>query len=240
MKRVKTYIPGLDEILKGGLIQGRNILLSGPCGSGKSTLAMQFLYNGVMKNGEPGLYVTLEEQKEKIYQDMALFGMDLKKAELTKQFHLIGGPAATVKTYMDKVDANMTHIIREVEEVVKKNKIKRVVIDSINLMTMLLKTDDERRRALASLANSLSNLGCTSMLLSETKENSMDLSRYGIEEFIVDGVIVLYLMRQGSIFVPGIIVRKMRGSDHDKEIRVYKITSKGIEVYPTETSFADV
>ena len=68
----------------------------------------------------------------------------------------------------------------------------------------------------------------------------MDLSRYGMEEFVVDGVIVLYLVRQGSKFVPGITIRKMRGTNHDKEIRLYQITDKGIEVYPQETVFTNI
>ena len=105
---------------------------------------------------------------------------------------------------------------------------------------MLSKNDDERRKALAMIANSLSALDCTSILISETKEGSMDLSRYGIEEFVVDGVIVLYLVRQGSKFVPGIAIRKMRGTNHDKEIRFYQITDKGVMVHPSETLFADI
>ena len=105
---------------------------------------------------------------------------------------------------------------------------------------MLLKNDKDRRRALAALGNMLSSLGCTALLLSETKEGSMDLSRYGIEEFIVDGVIVLYLVRQGEKFLPGIVVRKMRGTDHDKQIRLYKITGNGITVFPYETLFTNI
>jgi KaiC/GvpD/RAD55 family RecA-like ATPase len=237
--KVKTSIEGLDKMLRGGLIKGRNILLSGPCGSGKTTLAMQFVYNGAMLHNEPGVYITLEESKEKIFQDMLNFGLDLRKAEESGKFFVIGGPIAGLKSYMEKVDADMTHIIKEIEEVVKGKSIKRVVIDSINLMTMLMKTDDERRKALAALCNSLSNLDVTSMLLSETKEGSMDLSRYGIEEFIVDGVVVLYLKRQGNKFIPGIVIRKMRGSNHDKEIRFYEISDKGIIVHPEETLFAD-
>jgi circadian clock protein KaiC len=211
--KVKTNIEGLDIMLKGGLLPGRNILLSGPCGSGKTIFAVQFAYNGSI-NGENSLYVTLEESKDKLYEDMIKFGFDLRKAEAEGKFILIGGPIASVHSYMEKVDANINNIIKEIEEVVKENNIKRVVIDSINLLTMLLKTEEERRKALASLCNSLSTLGCTTILTSETKEGSMDLSRYGIEEFVVDGVIVLYLVRQGSRFVPGITIRKMRGSDH--------------------------
>lgn len=238
--KIKTAIEGLDIMLQGGFLKGRNILLSGPCGSGKTTLAMQFVYDGAMKYNEPGLYVTLEERKEKIYQDMLQFGFDLKKAEEIGKFRIIGGPIADVHTYMEKVDASIANIIHEIEEVVKESNIKRVVIDSINLLTMLLKTKDEKRKVLAKLCNALSALGCTTILTSETKEGTMDLSRYGMEEFIVDGVIVLYLVRQGSRFVPGIAIRKMRGSNHDKEIRVFRITDKGILIYPQETMFTDI
>jgi KaiC/GvpD/RAD55 family RecA-like ATPase len=238
--KISTGIQGLDEMLKGGFIKGRNILLSGPCGSGKTTLAMQFLYNGVMMYGEPSLYVTLEESKDKIYEDMANFGFNLRAAENTGRFMVIGGPIASLKTYMDKFDANIKHIIKEIEEVVRQHNIKRVVIDSINLLTMLLKSNDERRKAIAALCNSLSALDCTTLLTSETEEGTMKLSRYGMEEFIVDGVIVLYLVRQGSRFVPGIVVRKMRGTSHDKQIRVYQITGQGIIVHPQETMFTNI
>lgn len=233
--RTITGIEGLDKMLDGGIIRGRNVLLSGPCGSGKTTLAMQFLHNGAMKFNEAGLYVTLEETKEKFYQNMINFGIDLKEAEKTGRFFLIGGPIASLTGYMDKVDANIKNMVEEIEEVVKENGIKRVVIDSINLLTMLSKNEDERRKALAIFANSLSALGCTSILISETKEGSMDLSRYGIEEFVVDGVIVLYMVMEGGKFLPSITVRKMRGIKHDRGIKYYEITEKGIVVYPEET-----
>ena len=237
--RVPTGIKGLDVMLKGGFLKGRNILLSGPAGSGKSTLAMQFAYNGALM-GEKSLYVTLEESKKKLVEDMLKFGFDLKKAERKGKFMLIGGPIAKLTSSMQKVDADIQNIISEIEEVVKEKGIQRVVIDSVNLLTMLMKSDDERREALAALANALSSLGCTAIFTSETEEGSMKLSRYGIEEFIMDGVVVLYLVRQGSRFVPGITVRKMRGSDHDKEIRVFKITKKGVVVYPRETMFGEI
>jgi KaiC/GvpD/RAD55 family RecA-like ATPase len=238
--RVKTSIDGLDKMLKGGFLPGRNILLSGPCGSGKTTISMQFVCNGAIKYKEKSLYVTLEEKKDKIIQDMSKLGLDVKKAEKEGNLIIIGGPIARLNTYMHKVDANIDDIIKEIEEVVKQNGIKRVAIDSINLLTMLLQTDEEKRLALASLCNTLSSLGCTTILTSETKEHSMDLSRYGMEEFVVDGVIVLYLVRQGSKLVPGVIIRKMRGTNHDKEIRYYQITDKGVIVYPEETMFTNI
>ena len=235
--RIISGIAEFDRVLGGGLMPGSIILLGGDPGIGKSTLAMHFLYSGAVKYDEPGLYITLEETREKLYEDMAKFGMDLYEVEKAGKFTLIGGPIANIKSYMDKVDAEIKNMVDEIKEVVKERGIKRVVIDSINLLTMLSDNEDDRRKALAVIANTLSSLGCTALLLSETKEGSMDLSRYGIEEFVVDGVIVLYLVRQGSKFISGITVRKMRGTNHDKEIRYYQITDKGIVVYPTETVF---
>jgi KaiC/GvpD/RAD55 family RecA-like ATPase len=239
-ERVKTSIEGLDQMLNGGLLAGRNILLSGPCGSGKTTMAMQFVCNGARLYNEKSLYVTLEEKKEKIINDMEKLGIGIRNEVNNGRLFIIGGPIASLNSYMHKVDAGIDNIIKEIEEVVRQNGIKRVAIDSINLMTMLLQTDEEKRLALASLCNTLSSLGCTSILLSETKEHSMDLSRDGMEEFVVDGVIVLYLVRQGQRFVPGIVVRKMRGINHDKEIKYYKITDKGVIVYPEETLFTNI
>ncbi|MFH1592129.1 MAG: ATPase domain-containing protein [Candidatus Woesearchaeota archaeon] len=239
-KRVRTGIKGLDQLLRGGIIEGRTVLLSGPCGSGKSVLGMQFIHNGIKDFKEPGLYVSFEEGKNSLMENMYSFGFDLKKLEKTKKFVLVGGGLGTLDSFMKKVGAETDHVIEEIKELVRENKIKRVVVDSVSLFGLLAKTSGERRKAFARLSSSLSELGCTSLLISETKEGTFDLSRYGIEEFIVDGVIALYHLRQGERFVPGIVVRKMRGSDHDKNIRLFNITNKGIVVYPKETLFANL
>jgi KaiC/GvpD/RAD55 family RecA-like ATPase len=227
-------------MLHGGFLEGRVILLSGPSGTGKSTFAMQYAYKGAVELGEPALYVTLEEPKNKIIDNMAQLGMDLKKAEEKGKFFIIGGAIADLKLGMFKSNASYKHLIDEICEVIREKGIKRVVIDSINLFLMLTHSEEESRLALAELCNRLSKLGCTTIMTSEVKEGTMELSRHGIEEFVVDGVIILYLVRKHSTFVPGIAVRKMRGTSHDKEIRFFKITEKGVEVYPEETMFSDI
>jgi len=239
-KRVKTGIPGLDPLLNGGLLSGRSILLSGPCGSGKSIFAMQYVYSGVTKFNEPGLYVSFEEERERIIENMAALGFDLKKLEKTKKFILIGGALGNLGGFMEKVGAETDHIIDEIAEVVNEHNIRRVVIDSVSLFSLLSKDVEERRKALTKLANRLSSLGCTSLLISETKEGTLDISRYGMEEFIVDGVIALFQLRQGDRFIPGIVIRKMRGTNHDKNIRLFAVTNKGVVVYPKESMFTNL
>lgn len=239
-KRVKTGVPGLDQLLKGGLLDKRSVLLSGPCGSGKSILAMQFIYNGITKFNEPGLYVSFEEEKSRIIENMSKLGFNLKKLEKTKKLIIVGDSPGKLDVFMHKVGAETDHIIDEIKELVTQNDIKRVVIDSVSLFTLLAKNNEDRRRMLTKLTSTLSELGCTSLLISETKEGTLDISRHGIEEFIVDGVIALYHLRQGDKFIPGIVVRKMRGTNHEKGIRLFKITDKGVVVYNNETMFTDL
>ncbi len=230
--RVVTGIKELDDMLDGGLPKGRVILLSGSSGTGKTTLGMQFIYNGVKKFNEPGIFITLEQSKKKIREDMKSVGMDI--SSLGYDFDLIGGSVAEIMHYKDKTKAKVEDFLAEVEEIIQKTRAKRVVIDSINLLLILFKTDEERRKALLSLSEILCKNDCTALMTCEVKENSYDLSWYGFEEFVVDGVITLYNIKQEMVFNQGITVRKMRGIDHTKNIYPYKITDKGIKIYPEE------
>ncbi|MFQ6010437.1 MAG: RAD55 family ATPase [Candidatus Aenigmatarchaeota archaeon] len=230
---VKTGMEGLDELLGGGIPYGRVALVSGSSGTGKTTFGVQFIYHGT-KMGEPGLFITLEENKEKIISDMKGLGMDI---EAEKDFNIIGGPVAQLLHTSGKSGANLKDFIREIKEVIEETGAKRVVLDSINLFLMLFKNDEERRKALLSLIELLGRMNCTALLTCEVRENSYDLSWYGFEEFVVDGVITLYNMRQESSFLQGITVRKMRGVKHQKNIVPYAITSKGIIVYPQQPLF---
>ena len=77
IERVKTGIPGLDELIEGGFPRGDTILIAGKAGTGKSILATQFIYKGAIEYDEPGVFVTLEEPPHLIKRNMLRFGMDL-------------------------------------------------------------------------------------------------------------------------------------------------------------------
>jgi len=228
--RVDTGVTGLDEMLGGGLLPGRVVLLSGSAGTGKTTMAMQFIQHGVEKHNEPGVFITMEQSKEKIREDMEALGMDMR----TKKMTLIGGSTGQIMKYQAKTKARLEDFLDEIEEVVTQAKAKRVVIDSINLFLMLFPTLDEKRHAMLAITELLTRLGCTSMLTCEIKENCSDISWYGFEEFVADGVINLMNMKYDSYFTNALAVRKMRGIAHDRSIVSYKMTNRGIKVFPKE------
>lgn len=234
-ERVKSGILGLDDMCSGGIPKGNNVLVSGPCGSGKSTMAMQYVYNGAKKYNEPGVYFTLEETVERIYRDSMNFGWDLKSL---KNIEVTGGPFIKLSSYVDERKAKVDDILSEIKDIIEEKKAERVAIDSLNLFTMLFEEQLQQRKALIKLCNKLTDLGCTSLLTCEAREGRTyvsELSLNGIEEYVADGVIVLYYVNNGYYFIQGATIRKMRGSAHDKVIRPFSIEKgKGIVIRADE------
>ncbi|RMF06698.1 hypothetical protein D6764_01625 [Candidatus Woesearchaeota archaeon] len=236
MKQISTGVPGMDVLLNGGIPYRRTVLLSGSCGTGKTTFCAQFIREGVKKN-EPGLYISFEEDEDKLKEDLYEMGIHIDELKKTGKFRLIGGPIGKVKRAQLKTKATADDIIDEIREVVSEMKAKRVVLDSVNLFTMLLDNDVERRDALARLSSLLSNMGCTTIMTCEVEEGSKKLSRYGFEEFAVDGVIMLYRIPFDNTFERAVAVIKMRGIDHSKSIRSITISKEGMKVYPNQEPY---
>jgi len=227
--RISSGIKGLNGMLNGGFIPGSTVLVAGQAGSGKTTFAMQFLYDGA-RNGEHGLFITLEQDREKLIADMAAIGMNLPKM---RGVTIIGGSIGEIMRFRKMVKAWLDDFLSEIQEVVCETKAKRIAIDSINLFLMLFEGEEDKRFALLQLTSLLNRLGCTVMLTCETQDN-MSLSWYGFEEFVVDDVITLMNVNLEHYFKHALSVRKMRGSAHDKSIVSYEITPKGLVVYPKD------
>jgi len=239
MERIKVGIKGVDELLGGGLPKGRTILVSGSTGTGKTIFVSHFVQYGV-KLGEACLYVTFEQGKKKLAEDNKQIGIDFTKMEESGNLKIIGGPVGHIKYFKEKTKADMLDIVNEVEEVVKEINAQRVVLDSVNLYLMLFETDMERRKALAELTSTLEKLDCTSLLTCEVKEGTRDISWYGFEEFVVDGVIILYRIPVESLFERSVSVVKMRGISHSQNIVTLKIEKKGMVVYPEQKAFHQI
>ena len=218
IERVSTGIAGLDKLMQGGFLKGSCVLVTGGTGTGKTTLVLQFLWEG-LKKGEKCIMITLEETPEDLRADAMQFGWDFLKYEKNGQLR--------IESY-DPFE--LTDINLRLKDLIVTNNYSRVGIDSTSLFGMYIKDEYKIRKGVFSLVSSIKSAHCTAVLSSEILEDSKSLSRYGIEEFVADGVIVLYFLGIGGIAFSSIQVRKMRRTNHSREIHPMEITGKGIVV----------
>lgn len=219
-ERVPIGVPGLDRILLGGIPKGSINLLSGACGTGKTTFAMQFIYHGAKYMDEPGVYVTLEEDPRKLVQNMALLGWDLEELIAKKKLMVI-------KPEVYKFES----IKSIIGDAIDKIGAKRLVVDSYSVMLTYFSDPYEVRNGLVQLDREIKKMECTALVISDIKDNSETFSTTGVEEFIVDGVIVLYLVKtHGHPYESerAIAVRKMRATPHPLKTYPFHIAKGGI------------
>ena len=228
--RVKTGVPGLDELVEGGFKRSQVISVSGASGSGKTTFAVQFLYNGATMYNEPGLYITLGEQKKQIFANMLRYGWDLKKLEDEKKILFVEYPPYEIEVFLSQ-----EVVIRDSVEMVG---VKRLVIDPVSSLLMGYGDEQKRRERLLRLLERLRSLGCTSLMTSESVgiDTEVPLGKFEVELFS-DGIIYLYNVRRRNQRQRAIEVIKLRGTKHSNKICPIEFTEHGIEVYPNREFF---
>jgi len=237
--RVKTGITGLDDLIQGGLKSGSVTLFSGPAGSLKTIMASQFIYNGAKKFDEVCAYVTLEESVDNIRESLNTFKMDTKELEAAGKLHILDlGTMRKIKPEFGEEQEipTMKEIANTLKTLTKKSDLKRVAIDSVSILGLLSEGSSEMRDDLFILTDKLRELGITTVLLTEIEEEHRDtkVSRFGIEEFLADGVIVLGFTRSKGEFKRWLYVRKMRFTDHNVDLHPVRVTDKGVEVISAE------
>ena len=239
MNRITTGITGFDDLIEGGLPEGRSFLISGGTGTGKTIFAIQFLVNGAMQ-GEPGVYLTLDERPDLIREDMLRFGWNLRQLEDQQQIKIIDGTISKIGIPSDEefslpaTGFDLDKLLLELMRTIKKIKAKRVVIDSIPALGMNFENEHEIRKAILKTVYFLSRAGVTTILTTEIWENSKQFSRYGVEEYVCDGVIVMHYMGLGTQSNRTLHIRKMRATKHSEDIHPIEITKNGLKVHKVE------
>lgn len=222
--RVSFGIKALDNMISGGLLRGSANLLEGAPGTGKTTLAMQFIHNGIKLYNEPGLIITFEEFPQQYYHDAMEFGWDFKKLEEEKKLKVIFSDPHTTLAEFDKMDGIFVNLVETLG-------IKRVIIDSMTHFESIAEDAFELREIERRLINSLKREGVTSILLRENDNLLGQVSHVTSKiPFIVDSYMLLRYVEIDSAIEKALCMLKMRGSDHQKDIRCFRITKQGIEV----------
>ncbi len=224
MERVKTGIPGLDEMLGGGFLPQTANLVEGAPGTGKTTLGMQFIYHGIVACGEPGLILTFEEFPQQYYRDAASFGWDFRRMEREGRLRVVMTSPEVSKADLEQVGGRIERLTREIGA-------RRILVDSLSHFERLSEDPARLRGIVYGFINSLKRENLTAVL---TRENVALLGETeGADEafaFMVDAYVLLRYVEIESAMRKALLVLKMRGSNHDKGIRQFGITSRGVEV----------
>lgn len=239
-RTVKTGIPGLDEILGGGIPEGNVVLVSGPCGSGKTIFSLQFLHNGAAEYGERGAYIALDEKPDLVRKRAKPFGWDLRDLELDNKIAILDAHATLAKVpTAEKMKVlgplETTSFITGILETLEKVSAKRVVIDSITAFAYQFIDPKSIRDVILRIFAILRELKCTAIITSEINPGEGRLSRWGVEEFLADGVIRLSSFSDdSSIKSRALRIIKMKGTKHLLGLFSFKIGDQGITVEPSE------
>ena len=232
LKKVSSGISGFDEIARGGIPKGRTTLLSGASGTGKTVFSAQFLYKGIIDHRENGVFVTFEERPEDIIKNMKGFGWNVGKLEKEKKWAFVDaspGDADAVEVGQYDLGAFMARV----SYAIKKVGAKRVAIDSVSAIFTHFQDPGIIRRELYRLTQMLKQANITCIMTAERPNDGSAVSRYGVEEFVSDNVILLHNRLNGRGERERTVeVLKFRGTDHDSEEAPLIVNESGVNIYP--------
>lgn len=222
-RRLPLGIPELDQMMGGGVPEGDSLLIAGPSGAGKSVIATQFIAQG-LSVGEPGIIAVFEERPEYYVGRAGSFGIDLERGRQNKKLEVL---------YLRPLDLSIEEAMHQILEAVKRLGAKRVVIDSLSGFEMALAPGyrADFRESLYRMIAALTGVGVTVLSTVEIEESftSLPFSTYAIS-FLTDDLLRLRYVEIDGVLRKILVVVKMRGGRHSKEIREYEITSGGMVV----------
>ena len=235
---LKTGINGFDELFhEGGIPQNISILISGTTGSGKSLFCRQISYN-ILKNGGKCFYISFQESEKGIKRSMDQFGWNIDKyIDCGSLIIQKINPMDILRMKFGSVDGSgsATEISYKIKPFEIPNDFNPdiIIVDSLSSIIEVSATKEKNFRSyLQQLFGFFEDSNSISLLISEISSNNKNYSNSGIEEFLADGVVVLYNLKNKHERAFEII--KMRYSNHRKNIYEMKINENGIEIFPDQ------
>ena len=229
LQKCPTGITGLDELTQGGLPRGRPTLVTGSAGSGKTLLALQFLVKGATEYNEPGVFMAFEETSDDLTTNVASLGFDLDG--LTKKKKLAIDHVYIERSEIEETgEYDLEGLFVRLAYAIDSIGAKRVVLDTIEVLFGGLPNEGLLRAELRRLFRWLKNKGVTALITGERGETS--LTRYGLEEYVADCVILLDHRITDQTSTRRLRIVKYRGSSHGTNEYPFLIDEAGISVLP--------
>jgi circadian clock protein KaiC len=229
LAKAATGITGLDEITGGGLPRGRTSLVCGGTGTGKTLLAAEFLVRGARDLGEPGVFMSFEETTEELKQNVTSLGFDLdglERAGLVSLDHV-----RTQRTQIEETgEYDLEGLFVRLGYAVDSIGAKRVVLDTLEALFSSLSNEFILRAEIRRLFRWLNDRGLTTVVTAERGDGT--LTRYGLEEYVSDFVLVLDNRIESQRATRRARVVKYRGSAHGADEYPFLLTEKGFSVLP--------
>lgn len=220
-ERISTGISKLDQMLGGGLLKGRTYLVTGETGVGKTILSLQFILEG-LKNGEQCIYVSLDERIEGVLRGALSLGWNFWEYIDQGLFHPF-----ELRLYAEdlrRFGKESKAFVNALARIARGRSISRIVLDPISALAAGAKDELVIREYLREIVNMIEErFGATTMLTCDIPTGSNRLSRFGFEEFLSSGVIVLGVVRFYGKLLKTVYVRKMRWSKADSSIYTFEI-----------------
>ncbi|HET6765454.1 MAG TPA: circadian clock protein KaiC [Longimicrobiaceae bacterium] len=228
-----TRIPGFDVVSEGGLPRSRATLVAGTAGSAKTVFAAQFLVSGIVGDDEAGVFVTFEDSVEDIRQNMLSFGWDIAAWEAAGRWIFVDaapdpeGAAPVTGPY------DLGGLLARIEAAVQKVGAKRISVDSLNALFVQFHEHGILRAELFRITSRLKALGLTVVFTGERTEDYGEVTRFGIEEFVADNVIILRNVLDYERRRRTVEILKFRGAPHQRGEFPFTVTAgEGINVIP--------
>src|SRR6218665_1930287 len=231
--RSRTGIPGLDDVLHGGLIAGSLYLLDGNPGAGKTTLALQYLMEGV-RIGERCLYVTLSETRNELMLGAASHGWSLEGMEIIELIaDEIDADGESELTMYHPSEVELTATVGKVLKVIERVQPQRMVFDSLSELRLLAQSSLRHRRQIMALKQFFSGRDCTVLLLDDRTSEGPDRQLQSIAHGVIslDQRSPAYGSAQRQMQIV-----KFRGSDFRSGFHDFSIRRGGVVIYPRLSS----
>ena len=234
MRRHRVGIPGFDEVAQGGLPHGRSTLVAGTSGAGKTLFGLQFLAAGVRLFGETGVLVTLDERPEDLIANVESLGWNFERLIADGQIAVVDASATAAEETIESGSFDFGGLEARIAHAIHRVKARRLLIDPLDAPFSQFTDTNRVRRELGRVIRSLRPYDVTTLVTAERAQEYGPVARFGVEEFMVDNVIILRNALARERRRRTVEILKFRGCDHRKGEYTFAIDPRaGIEVVPT-------